>query len=292
MRKKSVDEKLLYKLYVIEEYSQRDIAKILSVSQSTIRRSMKKYNIKPRGNSESRNTSKYKEKELKNSERYKNEYTKIYNKICANCGGEFVVMRCDRKNKKYCSKKCELESRKKRRSVFCQKCGEEIKFDKRVYNKKYCDKCYEEVRKSGKSGRYNKVETECGYCHKKIFVTQKRFEKFKNVYCNRECMSKHYSEIYSGENSPTWKGDKSHHYTGNFYHQRKLARKRDGYRCALCGISEDEYGKEMSVHHIKNYRKFNNKEEANELNNLISLCENCHRFVHSNKNTDKIFIED
>lgn len=287
----SIDKDLLYELYVIEGYSQRDIATKLGVSQSTIRRNMEKYNITPRGNSESRHTLKYKEKESINAERYRKEYTKVYKKICANCNKEFIVLGCDKKNKKYCSKKCELENRKSKKNIFCQNCGEEIKFKNRIYDRKYCDECYKRLRESGKYGRYNKVETECGYCHKKIFVIKSRFIKYEYVYCNKECMAKHYAEIYTGKNSPTWKGGKSHHYIGNFYHQRKLARKRDNYRCALCGISENEYNKEMSVHHIKSYRSFENKEEANKLDNLISLCENCHRFVHSNKNVNKIFIE-
>lgn len=48
----------------------------------------------------------------------------------------------------------------------------------------------------------------------------------------------------------------------------------------------------MSVHHIVNYRLFTNKEEANNLDNLICLCHECHTFVHSNKNTEKLYIND
>lgn len=119
-----------------------------------------------------------------------------------------------------------------------------------------------------------------------------KFNAHKYCYCDMECMSKHYAEIYSGENSPTWKGGKGHHYIGNFYHQRNKARNRDNYKCQLCGITEDEYGQQMSVHHIILYRHFKNKDEANELNNLICLCEKCHRFVHSNLNINNIFLKD
>lgn len=98
-------------------------------------------------------------------------------------------------------------------------------------------------------------------------------------------MAKHYAEIYTGENSPTWKGGKRH-YQGGWLKSRDAARKRDRYTCQMCGITEELYGQEMSVHHIKNYRFFEDKFEANNLSNLICLCEPCHRFIHSNENSD------
>ena len=39
-------------------------------------------------------------------------------------------------------------------------------------------------------------------------------------------MSKHYSQLYTGENSPTWKGGKRH-YFGNWADARRKARERD-----------------------------------------------------------------
>lgn len=104
-------------------------------------------------------------------------------------------------------------------------------------------------------------------------------------------MANGYKTRFSGENSPTWKGGKSHHYTGNFYKARKEARERDKFTCQLCGITEEEYGHELSVHHIESYRHFKDKKEANKLDNLVSLCEPCHRFVHSKKNTNGVFIK-
>ena len=104
-------------------------------------------------------------------------------------------------------------------------------------------------------------------------------------------MSKYYSEHYTGENSPTWKGGKRH-YRGRWLFWRNKARERDNYTCQLCGVTENEWHKEMDVHHIKNYRLFKDKEQANQLNNLVCLCNKCHSFVHSNNNTEKIFIEE
>lgn len=132
-------------------------------------------------------------------------------------------------------------------------------------------------------------EMSYNYCGKEMFVIPARYNSAENIYCNVDCMAKHYSQLYTGENSPTWTGGKSH-YTGGWLHAREEARKRDNYTCAICGITEKEFGQELSVHHIKKYKDFDDKYEANLLNNLISLCENCHRFVHSNKNVNKLYI--
>lgn len=137
-----------------------------------------------------------------------------------------------------------------------------------------------------------KIKTYCGYCGKELEVIPSRYENNLFCYCDKECMANHYAEIYSGENSPTWKGGKSCHYIGGFYHARKAARKRDNYQCQICKITEEEYGQQMSVHHIKPYRLFDDKVEANKLDNLVCLCEKCHRFVHSNANVDKIYLEE
>lgn len=102
-------------------------------------------------------------------------------------------------------------------------------------------------------------------------------------------MAKHYSEIYSGENSPTWSGGKRH-YQGNWLKQAKLCRDRDEHVCKICGKTEEENGKALDVHHIKKYKQFEDPKEANKLENLISLCHHCHRFVHSNSNIDRVYI--
>jgi predicted HNH restriction endonuclease len=43
-----------------------------------------------------------------------------------------------------------------------------------------------------------------------------------------------------------------------------------------CGITSKELGKEMDVHHIIPFRLFDSDEQANKMNNLVSLCPSCH----------------
>ena len=51
---------------------------------------------------------------------------------------------------------------------------------------------------------------------------------------------------------------------------REQIRKRDNYKCGICGTSETDCIYKLSVHHI-DYDKKNLS-----LDNLISLCRNCH----------------
>jgi len=67
--------------------------------------------------------------------------------------------------------------------------------------------------------------------------------------------------------------------------QREAARARDGYRCAVCGAPERP-GRQHDVHHKKPFRGFNyvrgennNDALANRLDNLITVCANCHQKI-------------
>jgi hypothetical protein len=75
-----------------------------------------------------------------------------------------------------------------------------------------------------------------------------------------------------GSANPNWQGGKSFEDYGLEFIEslKRQIRMRDGYRCSMCHISEDDAGSALSVHHI-DYDKKNNSIE-----NLISLCVSCH----------------
>jgi DEAD/DEAH box helicase domain-containing protein len=56
---------------------------------------------------------------------------------------------------------------------------------------------------------------------------------------------------------------------------RERVRARDHYRCQGCGASEN--GQPHHVHHKVPFRAFPTREQANQLDNLVTLCPNCHR---------------
>ena len=62
---------------------------------------------------------------------------------------------------------------------------------------------------------------------------------------------------------------------------REAVRRRDGYRCQVCGLPE-ETGRQHDVHHKVPFRAFNSAAEANRMDNLITLCPACHRKAEQN----------
>jgi len=85
--------------------------------------------------------------------------------------------------------------------------------------------------------------------------------------------------LRSGENHCNWKGGKSFEpyplgWTRTFKEQ---IRRRDEYKCQMCGMPECEHGRRMSVHHI-DYNKSNL-----DCDNLISLCTSCHTKTNWNR---------
>lgn len=274
----------LYNDYVVAGMSTRDIAKKYNTAQTNVRRLMQHYNIDARKSNEK--TEYYLNKMHPYWDKLKVQNKKWHTKTCEWCGKEFEIDFNTKKNK-FCSSECRKESsRAKRKKYFCEMCGKEFKYEDRIYKRKFCDECLSKHKSESQTDR---IKTICGYCHKELLVTPSRFNENTYCYCDVKCMAKHYAEIYTGENSPVWTGGKRH-YTGGWFHARDEARKRDNYSCQICGITEQEYKQEMSVHHIKKYKSFDDKFEANKLSNLICLCEPCHKFVHSKSNIDKVYI--
>jgi hypothetical protein len=80
-------------------------------------------------------------------------------------------------------------------------------------------------------------------------------------------------------------GLKQELFGSNWNTQRERALERDSYECKECASETN-----LSVHHDKprvSYRESNvfEIEEANTMDNLITLCEDCHHSVHSGNTT-------
>jgi DEAD/DEAH box helicase domain-containing protein len=76
-----------------------------------------------------------------------------------------------------------------------------------------------------------------------------------------------------------WKNDQND-YGPNWIRIRRLVRSRDQFTCQVCGLVEQ--GQAHHVHHITPFRNFQNPDQANRLENLITLCPNCHRRAETN----------
>lgn len=71
-----------------------------------------------------------------------------------------------------------------------------------------------------------------------------------------------------------WNNDPND-YGPNWRAQRDQARARDGYRCQVCGALEQN--RAHDVHHRNPFRTFSSYIQANQLENLVTLCPTCHR---------------
>ena len=97
----------------------------------------------------------------------------------------------------------------------------------------------------------------------------------------------------SGKKNPNWKGGVSAE-RQRFYESRKWKRaclkvwKRDKAACVRCGKHRDILKNNLHVHHI---RSFAHKETRANMDNLILVCVDCHRFIHSKKNVYHEYIQ-
>jgi DEAD/DEAH box helicase domain-containing protein len=73
----------------------------------------------------------------------------------------------------------------------------------------------------------------------------------------------------------SWTNDPNN-YSPGWNRLRETVRLRDGYRCQGCGLSENG-NRQHAVHHKIPFRQFLSANEANRMDNLVTLCPSCHR---------------
>ncbi|EJN58004.1 homing endonuclease associated repeat-containing protein [Halogranum rubrum] len=69
-------------------------------------------------------------------------------------------------------------------------------------------------------------------------------------------------------------------YGSNWERQRQEALERDDFECQHCGLTNSEHkterGQELHVHHRVKRRAFDDYRDANQVENLVTLCRACH----------------
>ena len=206
-----------------------------------------------------------------------------YDKICGVCGEEFNT---SKKGVEYCSAECGHKSQRDRVSLECEQCGR--KFDAKpseVEGKRFCSLDCKgnwfskhvtgESHPSYKSDA--RIEKACKYCGENFTVASWELGNGKNngTYCSKECMDQWRREYWVGENNPLYKGG-DQYYGENWHSQRRKALKRDQYRCQVCRVTASGLSREPSVHHVTPIRDYDRPEDANAVDNLVTLCESCH----------------
>lgn len=184
---------------------------------------------------------------------------------CGVCGKGFSRPACEEGRAKYCSKKCKGIA-KRRLPIKCVTCGKDFSAST-TRNQRFCsNKCFAATRLL--------IETRpCAECSKPVTRKKNHFPRNGyRVYCSPECLA----EARSGARCHLWRGGIGDDRGPNWHRQRNRARARDGYCCQRCGVSEDEYGQQLDVHHVIPFRLFSDYRVANEMTNLLSVCSPCH----------------
>lgn len=173
-------------------------------------------------------------------------------------------------------------------------------YGNRKHKDKECPECLKTFNKRTKyccadcshKARRKRISKPCGWCGKDVTRVKCYAKMYKNFFCNSSCNGK-----YNGAKQPTgvdayWYGKRKEEtpnwqnglsfepYGTDFDNELKEeVRARDNYICQICGISQDELGRKLDVHHI-DYDKTNNKKE-----NLTSLCRKngCHQITNGNR---------
>jgi hypothetical protein len=196
--------------------------------------------------------------------RYAHERTHV-NRICEVCGKHFdIVLSVVLKGKaKYCSQACMGIAARRNTTFTCLTCGKEV--ERRLSTGgEYCS------RQCAAAHRNSRETLICAYC-KSSFEVHKSTASWRK-YCSQKC----YAFAHRGVNHELWRGGSRKDRGLNWPTQRDLAYKRDGGICQICN-QKPKKGRKNSVHHIRKYREFNGDYvTANDLSNLITLCQHCH----------------
>ena len=121
----------------------------------------------------------------------------------------------------------------------------------------------------------NKISKATKEAMKKVPYERLASWKNKKNPKHSEWLRKHFSK----EGHPNWRGGLSFEPYGLSFDDglQEEIRKRDNYRCQLCGVNQQNLVEALCVHHI-DYNKQNNF-----AGNLISLCRSCNTKVNYNR---------
>lgn len=264
-----ITKELLQKLYWDDGLSTRAIAKELGCSQATVHRKMVGFNIPRRGYEDNPTPVK---KGQPMPEHHRRAISQAHKKLVA-------------QGKRRYDGKHSPAWKGGKITVYCAICGEPIKVwpcrIERTGQFACPKKCFGKLQSALRQGeRTEYVDIPCDYCGTPLHIRKKLFESAKTglVFCDNHCSGQWKRENWTGSNSPNWKGGYAPYYGQNWEDQRLLALKRDGHTCQVCGKTKAEEGQQLSVHHIVPFREFGRKryKEANQLANLITLCNQCH----------------
>lgn len=228
---------------------------------------------------------------------------------CDNCGEMTYKKpsRIERSEHDFCSRECSDEYQEIQfqgeggpnyrggGEYTCEVCGTTVETTpSEAESRTYCSQdCMAEAQSEMYSGEGNPMwnggleEITCEWCGEAAEFVPAEAEVRR--FCSDDCYKKWLSEEmkgekWMGEDNPSWAGGQERHryYGPNWEEQREKALDRDGHECLICGSTDD-----LHVHHKTPIRQFDRETDrwyklANALDNLVTLCNSCHKTVHTN----------
>lgn len=162
-------------------------------------------------------------------------------------------------------------------SSTCELCDTEYTYRPSIRdNPKFCSRdCQLQHARDSR----NRLYKFCVWCRDLYHPEKGKKQKF----CGRECyaLARSWwmatSGLNHGPNNPMWVDSwTAKPWRGeNWDDVREHVLKRDDYKCQLC-YRDEELVERLSVHHKKPFREFDNVENANKMENLVTLCLQCH----------------
>lgn len=187
----------------------------------------------------------------------------IETKVCAKCKvkktiDNFAIRKIQGKYRlfSYC-KDCERKMNNNRYKHTCIRCGKEYRSGKK--DSKLCKKCCSSD--LGQSGR----------------------ERLKKFNSNQYGENNHMFGIHRyGKDNPNYNPNKTDEEREKgrciigYKEWRNSVYSRDNYTCQCCG---DNKGSNLNAHHLNGYNW--DKQHRTDINNGVTLCEECHKKFHS-----------
>lgn len=189
--------------------------------------------------------------------------------LCPVCGLRPITW----KGAKTCSSACAYKQRRDRQGpIACLGCRTMFRpYPSELQRGRgYCSRaCF--YRTDGKAQYDEATCVECGisFVRRPANMYQRKGgQKFCSLSCSRA--------YFQGERSPAWRGGSNPNRGAGWLKRAEEARARDDYLCRRCGKTQEQNGERLSVDHLIPWRSFTSAQEANQLDNLVSLCRSCH----------------
>ena len=310
MTKKKPSAETLRRLYWDEENSLNMIGQMFDVDGMTIRNWMISYDIPRRDLSKGKKRSKTHSRRISEGQkrliaegkrRYDGEHSPAWKGgpvtvNCGWCGAELQMPKARVKSQehffcrgtdcrsKWMSVTIPLRKYDKphygSKEITCDDCGKTFRRQNHAIHKRnYCSECCPPRGASGDT------ELTCDNCDKNFLRPNHRDKGQKYIFCSPSCKK----EFMRGDKIYNYKGGYEPYYGPNWREQRRKARERDSYTCQHCGIHQSKLDRALDVHHIVPFCEFGlaNYIQANDLQNLLSLCQSCHSTVTMSPHTSE-----